>query len=124
MGKLLEMFFGSRANTVGGSININGQIYSGNSVTINNGIVTVDGKQAGTIEPGVPVNVVVNGPVERLETSSGDVVVNGDVGYAETVSGDVQAQRITGSVKTVSGDVDSHAIGGSVSTVSGDITRG
>lgn len=53
-------------------------------------------------------NIVVNGNVSNVSTTSGDVTINGDVnGSVSAVSGDVEVRgSVAGSVSTVSGDVD------------------
>ena len=53
-------------------------------------------------------NIVVNGNVSSVSTTSGDVTVHGDVnGSVSAVSGDVEVRgSVAGSVSTVSGDVD------------------
>lgn len=68
---------------------------SGNSISINNGIIKVDGK---TIKNGLQgsLTVVVNGDVESLKCD-GSVTVNGNVnnfidcGGSAKVTGDVDA---------------------------------
>ena len=53
-------------------------------------------------------NIVVNGNVSNVSTTSGDVTIHGDVnGSVSAVSGDVDVRgSVAGSVSTVSGDVD------------------
>ena len=53
-------------------------------------------------------NIVVNGNVSSVSTTSGDVTIHGDVnGSVSAVSGDVEVRgSVAGSVSTVSGDVD------------------
>lgn len=119
-------------------VNINGQLYNGNSITINGDRIIIDGKEVsmpeqktinitmtGNIENlnvDTAHNVDVRGSVGTLSTVSGDVIVQLDVtNGVTTVSGDVSAMDINGDVMTTSGDVECENITGDVSTVSGDI---
>jgi len=102
-----------------GNINIDGQSFTGNSISINNGKVTVDGVvQDGKLVG--EVNITVYGNVIHLENDCGSVTAK-NVGSIQTKSGDVNCQDIDGSVQTMSGDVTCGAIRGSVTTTSGDI---
>ena len=53
-------------------------------------------------------NIVVNGDVVNVSTTSGDITIHGNVnGSVSAVSGDVEVRgSVAGSVSTVSGDVD------------------
>lgn len=121
------------------SITINGKTYNGNSVSIVNGRVYIDGKESLPGEEGKEINIVVTGNIENLEvdacqkilvtgnvgkvkTVSGDVDVNGNItGDVQTTSGDIECEKIDGSIQTTSGDVSCGNVGGSVKTLSGDI---
>lgn len=101
MGKILDVIFGKSGGVV-----INGQNHAGRNISIAGGKVTIDGvEQPGHIATDQPVNVHIDGSVERVTTSNGNVHVEGDAGYVETVSGNVTADTIGGSVKTVNGDI-------------------
>ncbi|MGL5589064.1 MAG: hypothetical protein ACRDDI_13505 [Aeromonas veronii] len=102
-----------------GTISINGEVYNGRNVVINNGNVTIDGKSVGTPNPPISVEVFAN--VERLESAAGDVTVNGDVGSVKTQAGDVKCNNVAGSVQTMSGDVTCRGVIGSAKTMSGNI---
>ena len=116
---------------------VNGKSYVGNTVSVVNGCVIVDGvQQEGTLPERIQIQVYGN--VDQLETQAGDVTVAGTVGSLTTTAGDVSCDNIggnvsttagdincgnvSGSVKTVAGDVNAKAIIGAVSTVSGDIS--
>lgn len=104
---------------------INGKEYAGRSMSITNkNNVIVDG----VLQPGEPlvepISVVVNGDVDHIKATSGDIVVNGDAVSIETVSGDVRCNDVGGNVSSVSGDVSADYIRGNASTVSGDIRKG
>lgn len=119
MGKILDVIFGKSGGVV-----INGQNYAGRNISIAGGKVTIDGvEQAAGIATDQPINVHIDGNVERVTTANGDVTVEGDAGYVETTNGNVKARRVSGSVKTVNGNVTADTIGGGVKTVNGDITR-
>jgi hypothetical protein len=91
-------------------------------VTARSGRVIVDGKDV-TPNNATEINIVVNGPVEKLEADvCNKVSVTGDVRNVRTKSGDVEVTgNVSGSVQTMSGDVDCGDIAGSVSTMSGDV---
>ena len=103
-------------------VTIDGRAFTGNNVQINSqGTVIVDGvEQKGNLV-GV-INVTVEGDVEKLENTSGNVKAN-QVGAIRTVSGDVECGDASGDVTTVSGDVVCSSISGSVKTVSGDVNK-
>jgi len=115
---------------------INGDLV-GRQLIINNGKVFVDGKQIETNEKIINIKIegdidklscdvveriTVNGNVNNLQTSSGDVDITGNVtNGVSTSSGDVECGNITGNVKTSSGDVKCGNIIGNVNTMSGNI---
>ena len=105
-------------------ININGKVYYGNNVTINNNKVYIDGKLQDTGED-KQINIVVEGDVTELKVDAcNEVKILGNSGSISTVSGDVNIKGgVSGNVTTVSGDVSCGSIGGSVKTVSGDINH-
>tara|TARA_R110001599_G_scaffold173340_1_gene365136 strand:- start:295 stop:642 length:348 start_codon:yes stop_codon:yes gene_type:complete len=102
------------------SISINGNSFSGRSVSISSGVVTIDGiVQKGDFKD-QEINIVINGNVESIDNSSGEVRAK-NVGSVCTQSGDVYCSDVGGSVSTMSGSVDCYSVGGSVSTMSGNI---
>lgn len=102
-------------------ISINGTTYNGNSVTIINGKVIVDGKDMTPDAKNIDIRVV--GDISKLSVDICDsLTVTGNVNDLNTVSGDVSiGGDVSQNVKTVSGDVKCGNIGGKVTTVSGDI---
>jgi hypothetical protein len=115
-----------------GTVTVNGTRYSGNSVVISGSVVAgnvvggdliIDGvRQASAISLSAPMNITVNGDVERLETASGKVEVAGSCGSVKTMSGGVTCGAVSGDVGTMSGDVKCGDVTGKVKTMSGDIT--
>lgn len=94
---------------------------SGNNISIRNGKVIVDGVDVTTNDK--IINIVVNGNVDHIDGSFGDLSITGNVtGNIQTVSGDVRCSDVGGNIKTVSGDVNAGKIYGSVDTLSGDIS--
>ena len=69
------------------------------------------------------ISIEINGNVQNLATTSGDVKVNGNVQNIRTGSGDVECEDAV-NVNTGSGDVHCKNITGMVSTGSGDIYHG
>jgi len=105
--------------TGGSSVTINGKNYRGNSVSVYNGKVIVDGvQQEGDVEKDVVV--VVHGDCESIELECGKLTV-GNVGSVNTQSGDIECKDVSGSIQTMSGDIDCGSVGGSISTMSGDV---
>jgi hypothetical protein len=112
----------------GGSVTVNGKTYEnldGGSISINNGIVMIDGKQVDDVEKTQIVNVVINGDV------AGDVMTNGSIkcnsaGSVSASSGDVEiAGDVTGGVQCFFGDVEIEgSCGGGIQTSSGSVGCG
>ena len=104
------------------TVTINGHTYHGNSITIKDGKVIVDGKEVECKEK--EIHISVTGDVDTIETASGDVEVSGDANIVNSTSGDIVVKgSVNGDVETVSGDVDVCGdIHGKVTTVSGDIS--
>jgi hypothetical protein len=105
------------------TIRINGfEVSFGRSISIQNGRVTVDGKDV--TPEGKSIKVEIHGNVDSLDIDSCDKVqVSGDVGSHEVKAGDVTCRDVSGSVSTMAGDVNCNNVGGSVRTMSGDINR-
>lgn len=104
-----------------GTISVNGKTYSGNSVSVVNGNVFVDGKKAEPSKQPI-VSIIIEGQVDKLSVDSCDsLIAKGNVGSLKTMSGDIECGNVLGNVKTMSGDVRCEDIHGDVSSVSGDI---
>lgn len=105
-----------------GNCVINGKSYSGNSISVKNGSVTIDGvKQSQELDHNVTIEI--HGNVSMIQTECGNVTVNGDVETAKTMSGDLDISgNAIGDSSTMSGDININgSVGGSVYTMSGDI---
>ena len=121
---------GKRTIIKGGSVNIKrgGKTYTIKGETIEkiDGRWYADGKAVdwdtigGEYEDSNVISIEINGNVQNLATTSGDVTVNGTVQNLRTGSGDVKCDTAT-NVNTGSGDVHCKHITGMVSTGSGDI---
>ena len=121
---------GNRTVIKGGSVNINrgGKTYTikGDIIEKINGRWYADGKAVewntigGEYEENNIIGIQINGNVQNLVTTSGDVTVNGTVQIVNTTSGDVECETAA-EVHTMSGDVHCKHIEGNVSTMSGDI---
>lgn len=66
------------------------------------------------------VSITINGDVQELTTTNGDVTVNGDVNVVKTGTGNVRCDTAV-KVNTGTGDVHCDTITGSVSTGMGNI---
>ena len=97
-----------------------GVIINGDKITLNG--TDVDLTQFGEAKV---FNITVEGNVEKVHTTSGDVTVKGNAGSVTSTSGDVNVTgAVSGEVRTVSGDVVVRGgVAGNVRTVSGDISR-
>jgi len=132
MSKKNKSGVGMILNGISGSCSINGKPFqfggSDNVQIDGDGVYTVNGEVVDVgsegITGGVAVNIQIDGDVETLKTTSGDVIVKGDVHSITTTSGDVDALGVTGDVITSSGDVDCGDIQGNVQTNSGDVDCG
>ena len=116
----MKSFFSRFLNGNSSRVVINGKTYTGNTVSVIDGQVTVDGvKQEGTLP--ARITIAVYGDVETLDTVDGDVTVSGNVGSVATTSGDVTCGAVQGDVTTTTGDIKCGNIGGSVDTNTGDV---
>lgn len=107
----------------GGCINVNGQKYTGSTISIIGNKVFVDGKDQTPDAKDIRIEVV--GDIQELEVDyANSILVEGNVGNIKSGSGDVSVDgNVTGNVTTGSGDVDcDNIIAGHVYTGSGDVT--
>ena len=121
---------GKRTVIKGGSVNIRrgDRTYTikGNTIEKVDGCWYADGKAVdwdsigGEYTESNVISIEINGDVQNLATTSGDVTVNGNVQNIRTGSGDVECNDAV-NVNTGSGDVHCKNITGMVSTGSGDI---
>ena len=104
-------------------ININGVSYQGNSISVTNGKVLIDGVDAG-IE-GKEISIVVDGDLGSLSVDSCNYVkVSGNCDQVKTMSGDIEVGGdVMGDCKTMSGDIACGHIFGGAETKSGDFTQ-
>ncbi len=107
-----------------GVVNINGRIFSGNSISLKNGKVFIDGKAINTGND-KQINIEVTGNIDSLIVDyCNDVKVNGDVSKVKTMSGNVEvAGNVTGDIKSMSGDVKCGDVGGRIKTMSGNVRK-
>jgi hypothetical protein len=105
------------------SITINGKLYSGNSIIVNNNKVFIDGKEVTPDQK--EVTITVAGNVGSIKVDACKLVsVTGDCTTAETTSGNIEiGGNVSGSVKTMSGNIHCGNVGGNASTMSGNIRR-
>lgn len=99
---------------------INGKSYTGSSISINNNRIIINGNQIN--EDSKVINITIDGNIDSLDVDYCEkVVVNGFVNKLSTTSGDVECGNVNQTVKTVSGDIECGNVGGDVSSTSGDI---
>jgi hypothetical protein len=105
------------------TITINGVTYTGDNVSVHNGRVTIDGKEADAADA-PRVTIEVHGDIKTFECDRCDTAsIHGDVGSVTTASGNVQCGDVRGSVQTASGNVNCRDVGGDVRTVAGNVNR-
>jgi hypothetical protein len=108
------------------TIVVNGRTYhtDGGSVSNINGVVTVDGIRV-DLGDEKEINIVVNGDISKLKVDyCKNLKVDGNVNELQTSSGDVECGNVTGSIQTSSGDVECRNVGGNIRTSSGDVKCG
>jgi hypothetical protein len=101
---------------------INGVSFgNGENVVIRNGKVIVDGYDR--TPEGKTINIFIEGDVNKLEVDACDkIYINGNVNELDNTSGDVTVNEIRGNVSTTSGNVKCEGnCGGSVNTTSGNV---
>jgi uncharacterized protein (DUF342 family) len=109
-----------------GKINVNGNSYNGNNISICNGKIIVDGKNV-TPKDETTIMIQVDGNVERIDAGSFHVMaVRGNVGSIKSASGDIEVNgNVEGDVESMSGDIDVNGgVKGNCKTMSGDINNG
>jgi hypothetical protein len=104
-----------------GTININGQTYNNNSISLINGKLYIDNELVSE-DKIVFVTLNVTGNNLEVESTSGTVNVKGSCNQVQTTSGDIEIDGdVTGNCQTVSGNIKANTIKGNCKTVSGDI---
>ena len=78
-----------------GTIHIDGRTFIGNSISIRNGVVTIDGVAQGGTVNGV-VEIKIDGSVDRIETDAS--VTCGSVGRDVSAGGSVKCGNVAGNV--------------------------
>lgn len=91
------------------NININGKVFQGDNITINNGKVIIDGREVTDHGRSAQIVVEVHGNVNKLDCNS--CIIHGDV------TGDVDANTVN--CKNVGGDVDANTV--NCGDVKGDV---
>lgn len=102
-------------------ITINGQTYIGNSVSINNGKVTINGNDV--TPDSKTITISINGNINDLKVDRCvSIDVEGDVGSLKATSGNVNVTGdVTDSIQSTSGNIKCHDVDGSIKTTSGKI---
>ena len=101
--------------------NIKNSSIEGNSVSIINNKIFVDGKEIETEEKVINIivegnldklevdccnSIKVNGITKDIEVSNGNIAISGDVkGNVNNVNGNIIAKVINGNCKTINGDI-------------------
>ncbi|WP_339019982.1 hypothetical protein [Fusobacterium animalis] len=101
--------------------NIKNSSIEGNSISIINNKIFVDGKEIETEEKVINIivegnldklevdccnSIKVNGVTKDVEVSNGNISINGDVkGNVNNINGNIIAKAINGNCKTINGDI-------------------
>ena len=101
--------------------NIKNSSIKGNSISIINNKIFVDGKEIETEEKVINIivegnldklevdccnSIKVNGVTKDVEVSNGNISINGDVkGNVNNINGNIIAKAINGNCKTINGDI-------------------
>ena len=107
------------------SIQINGKTFSGNSVSIINGEVIIDGKKQTNLSDFEEkiINVTINGNVESVSTSNGDITISGVVkNNVKNVNGSIDiGGDVSSSITSTNGNVTCNNVSGDIDTTNGNI---
>lgn len=105
------------------NIIINGNSYGGSSVVIRGNKVVVDGVDVTPDSKVIDIKVVGN--IDELTVDyCSKLMVEGNVNNVRTSSGNVECKAVTGDITCSSGDVECGNVGGNISTSSGDVRCG
>ena len=101
--------------------NIKNSSIEGNSISIINNKIFVDGKEIETEEKVINIivegnldklevdccnSIKVNGVTKDVEVSNGNITISGDVkGNVNNINGNIIAKAINGNCKTINGDI-------------------
>lgn len=108
------------------SVYVNGKLVTGKTISVDNGVVMVDGKRLDADGGYQHLKIEIHGNVAgNVKTNTGDVHVTGDTSAVTTMSGDVDVGgNVNGSASTMSGNVTVHGkLRGDASSMSGKVSR-
>lgn len=105
-------------------ITINGKIYSGNSISVNNDIVIIDGKRVDDDDKKV-INIKVEGNIETLDVDYCDEInITGDCKTVTSKNGNIQVKgNVSGDVTSKNGNIVCRDVTGDVETKNGNIVH-
>ena len=127
--KVITKFFKKYKKKQKGIIKINGNIIRIDndieSLQINNGNIFINGKKLKNENKDEKViNVAVYGLVEKIDVDRcNEVKVDGNVNYLKNTSGEMFIKGDVYSATTVSGNINCKSIIGSANSVSGNISK-
>lgn len=117
---LINFFSKSRS----GNVNINGKTYKGGNISVQDGVVYVDGVRQDGLED-KKIEIVVKCGVDTI-SSDESINIRGNVNGAVLAKGSVSCDDIEGDV-SAGGSVNCDDIGGNVTaggSISADVIRG
>jgi hypothetical protein len=103
-----------------GQVSVNGKIYKGKNICIQNDQVIIDGVVQDDKQLVGPITINISGNAEIIESYGGNVTAE-TVGDISSGSGNIRCGNVSGSVKNDSGNVTCKSIHGMVRTGSGDV---
>jgi len=104
-------------------VTINGQSFSGSSISMVNGKLMIDGKPQDTNKLGHVINIEIHGDVKDIQSDNGSITAH-DVGSVNTSNGRVTCGNVSGNVTTSNGKVICGDVGGNIHTGNGSVYHG
>lgn len=102
-------------------IKINGKVYTGNSISINNNRIVIDGHD---LTPDTKeINISIDGDIEKIKVDlCNKILIKGNCGSLQAKNGDIEVGGdVTGSINSMNGDIDCGDVGGSIQAMNGDV---
>lgn len=105
-----------------GYVEINGQRYSGNNLSIVNGKVMIDGKEAEECSNSKTITINITGDVEgNVELSQGTINCGNVQGNVTTKQGNITSGDVQGDAINKMGNITCKNVGGNVDTKMGNV---
>lgn len=121
---LSKLFSTAFKNKAKGQININGQSFVGNNITVTNNEVLIDGKPVTLATKTFNLEINIHGDCEDVDNGSGKLNITGNTKNVDSGSGSVNiGGNVNGSIDTGSGSVVCGSVSGNIKTGSGSVNH-